>query len=153
MPRVRLPRKQHGVDDGFRDLLSEKFSGIVIGSEVLPCVDAAESRFFRCRGEGREMTSYSRQRLGGHVKCESIAEGCAHNLRPRKADGAVSTGVGGIGRGFVRQRKPVWIRLCPGVIVLAGETNGRDGAPEIVRIFRFEEADRCVREADIQQRE
>jgi len=153
MPRVRLPRKQHGVDDGFRDLLSEKFAGIVVGSEVLPCVDAAEYRFFRCRGEGREMTSYSRQGLGGHVKCESIAESCAQNLRPRKADGAVSTGVGGIGRGFVRQRKPVWIRLCPGVIVLARETNGRDGTPEIVCIFRIEETDCCIREADVQQSE
>ena len=70
---MRLPRKQHGVDDGFRHLLSEEFAGNVIGTEMLSCVDTAQSRFFRCRGEGREMTSYSRQRLGGHVKCESIA--------------------------------------------------------------------------------
>src|ERR1700676_3491707 len=130
MPCVRLSREQHGIDDGFRYLLSEELAGIVIGAEMLSCVDTAQARFFRSRGEGRKMTSYSRQRLGGHVKCESIAEGCAQNLRPRKADSAVSTGVGGIGRGFVGQRKPVWIRLCPGVIVLAGETNGRDGAPE-----------------------
>ena len=53
--------KQHGIDDGFRNLLPEKFAGIVIGSEVLPCVDAAQSRFFRRGGEGSEMTSYSRQ--------------------------------------------------------------------------------------------
>lgn len=99
------------------------------------------------------MTSYARQRLGGNVKCELIAEVCTQNLRPSKADGAVSTGVGGIGCGFGRQWKPVRIRLCPGIIVLAGETNGRDRAPEIVRIFGLEEADRCVREADIQQSE
>src|ERR1700749_2631404 len=105
MPRVRLPRKQHGVNDGFRYLQSEKFAGIVIGAEVLSCVDTAQSGFFRCRGKGREMKSYPRQRLGGHIKCESIAKVCAQNLRPRKADGAVSTGVGGIGRGLVRQRE------------------------------------------------
>lgn len=41
MPRVRLPWKQHGVDDGFRYLLSEKLAGIVIGAEMLSRVDAA----------------------------------------------------------------------------------------------------------------
>ena len=147
------PRKQHRVNDGFRYLQSEKFAGIVIGTEVLSCVDTAESRFFCCCGKGSEMTSYTRQRFGGNVKCESIAEVCAQDLRSSKADSAVSTGVGGIRCGLGRQWKPVRIRLCPGIIVLAGETNGRDGPPEIVSIFRFEEADRCVREADIQQSE
>ena len=120
MPHVRLPRKQHGVDDGFRYLLSEEFSGVVIGTEMLSCVDAAQSRFFRCRGEGREVTSYARQRLGGNVKCEPIAEVCSQNFRSCEADGAVSTGVGRIGCGFGCQRKPVRIRLRSGVIGRGG---------------------------------
>jgi len=39
-------RKQQCVDDGFRYLLSEKLAGIVIGTEMLSGIDAAQARFF-----------------------------------------------------------------------------------------------------------
>src|ERR1700756_2368272 len=122
----------------------------MIGTEMLSRINAAQPRFFGCRGERSKVTSYSRQRFRGNIKCESIAEVCSQNLRSCKADSAVSSGVGRVRRGFVRQRKPVWIRLCPGVIVLAGEANCRDRPPEIVCIFRIEETDCCIREADVQ---
>src|SRR5579864_8224603 len=101
----------------------------MIGTEMLSRIDAAQPGFFRCRGERSEVTSYARQRLGGNVKCESIAEVCSQNLRSCKADSAVSSGVGRIRCGLVRQGKPIRIRLCPGVVVLACKTNGRYRPP------------------------
>jgi hypothetical protein len=39
-------RGSNSVDDGFRYLLSEKLAGIVIGTEMLSGIDAAQARFF-----------------------------------------------------------------------------------------------------------
>src|SRR5579872_5092047 len=88
------PRKQHGIDYGLCYLLPKKLAGIMIGTEMLSRIDAAQPGFFRSRGERSEVTSSARQRFRGNVKCESIAEVCSQNLRSCKADSAVSSRVG-----------------------------------------------------------
>src|SRR5207248_6233111 len=102
--------------------------------------------------EACEVSRHSRQRLGADIESELVAEVKAQHGRARFTDCAVCSWVGRIWSGPRGWWKPRWIRLSLRISISVCESNRSDRAPKVVRVLGFEEGDRSVGKADIQQR-
>ena len=92
--------EQNVLIDRLCDLPAHTLASDVVSAEVLPCVNAAQSRFLRRSGEASEMARHSCQRFGGDIKGEVIAEVKAQHGRTRFTDCAMCSGVGRVGSGL-----------------------------------------------------
>src|SRR5882757_6463938 len=126
-------------------------SGEVVEAEVLPRVDSAQPRLLRRFGEAGEVPRRVRQRLGGYIQGDLIAERKPQYLGRGKTDRAVCARVGGVGSCLRWKRNPCRILRGVGIVVGRRQLNGSDRPPEIVGVFGVKEGDCGVGEADVQQ--
>src|SRR6266699_6992227 len=81
--------EQNATVDRLCDLPAQILTSDVVSTEVLPCVNTAQSRFLRRCGEACEVSRDSRQRLGADIESELVAEVKAQHGRARFTDCAV----------------------------------------------------------------
>src|SRR6516164_7868049 len=104
-------------------------AGNMIKMKVLPGVDTAESGFFPGVAEARKMALDSSKTHRGHLESELVTKEEAKHLGPGRADRAVRTRIGGVGRSFGRQRQPIGIGLGSRIPISVGQTNGSNRSP------------------------
>src|ERR1700730_12764412 len=97
-----LFRKQNGLVDRLRHLTAQTFASDVVGAEMLPRVDPAQSRLLRRRRETSEVPCHSGQGLGRNIKSEPLAEVEPQHLGTGSTDGTVGTRVRRVWSGFCR---------------------------------------------------
>ena len=66
--------EQNAIVDKLCHLPAQTLAGDVVRTEVLPCVNTAQSRLLRRGGEPGEVSGHSRQRLGADIESELVAE-------------------------------------------------------------------------------
>ena len=62
--------EQNAVIDRICYLPAQTLASNVVSSEVLPRINTTQSRFLRRCGEAGEVSSHSRERLGGDIESE-----------------------------------------------------------------------------------
>src|SRR5207245_9578980 len=91
---------QNAAIDRFGYLFAQSLAGDVVGAEVLPRVNTAQSRFLRRCREAGEMARYSCQRFGSHIKGELITEVKTQHGQVRFDDCAMGSRIRRCGRGL-----------------------------------------------------
>jgi hypothetical protein len=93
--------KQNGLVDRLCHLTAQTFASDVVGAEMLPGVNSAQSRLLGRRWKASEVPCYSSQGLGRNIKSELLPEVEPQHLGPGSTDGTVGTRV-----------RRVWSRFC-----------------------------------------
>src|SRR4029077_1745223 len=130
--------EQNAIVDKLCHLPAQTLAGDVVSTEVLPCVNTAQSALLRRGGEPGEVSGHSRQRLGADIESELVAEVKAQHGRARFTDCAVCSGVGRIWSGLRGLWKPGWIRVRLRISISARQSNRSYRTPKVVRVLGLE---------------
>src|SRR5215831_4936137 len=134
-----------------RHVVAELCAGDLVKAKVLSRIDPAEKRLLRGPGETGKRALYPGKYLRSKIEAELIgSEKRGQRGRCRGANRPMRPGVRGICRRRPRFREEVRVRLCIGISVGVGRSDGSHRPPEGVRVLRVVECDNGIGQGEIQ---